>query len=165
MHFITLDEFQQLFSAPIPTFANFKRNAVVKTSSRVVPLKEYIQGKKVVEEDLKNIHQFIVHKHEYLARFYKMSLRLVDITQLQNEIHMPSSELSNNKLNNYKNIVRNMYYDHILEKTQSGIGGIPTYWSVLWGLIEKNEIKLSCRWLIPSCGYLLTRLINFLCPW
>ena len=32
-------------------------------------------------------------------------------------------------------------------------------------LIEKKEIHLSCRWLIPSCGYLLTRLINFLCPW
>lgn len=153
--FITLQKFQDIFYAEprkIPaTLEDFKTRALVKTGrGELVPLKTYIRDKKVKAAVVRKIYDFIIHKDEYLERFYNMSLRPVpDVTATQPE-PMPIKRLNNNTNPTYKNIIRNLHYLSILKKTESGVKGLPTYMNVLLDLLTKFIIDYKI--LTPAAG-------------
>lgn len=144
-----------------PVFDVFVKRAKVRTGNgSLLSLVEYMKGKKISIVVLRAIHQFIVDKNEYLQRFYNTSMKGADNFHFgaavgadgaKAEPAMKTRELDNNKKPNYKNVIRNMHYDHILEKTKSGIKGLPSYFTVLHELL--TQFIIDYKILTPSSGF------------
>ena len=64
---------------------------------------------------------------------------------------MSLTQLNNNEQVKYKNIVRNMYFEDILKKTQSGMENIKTYMNVLDDLY--NNYIIDYKLLTPSARF------------
>ena len=86
---------------------------------------------------------------------------------MDKETPMKKRELSNNQKINYKNVIRNMHFEDILEKTTSGFNNIPSYLKVVkeffndyiidYKLHYKECIRIYNKrkiWILPVC-YLL----------
>jgi hypothetical protein len=135
MRFITQNHFINIFSSPKDTFSSFIRRAKVKTNNTITPLLKYIENKTVSLDDLRLLYDHITNRDEYLARFYKTSLNVlnedgkVDLTM--NVSPMKMKEMNNDQQVHYKNVIRNMHYLDILKNTKSGIANVPTYMEVL----------------------------------
>lgn len=130
---LSLEHFLSLFETNKPeTFSFFIQNAKVKVINKKYSLIEYMKTKNISKNEIKILFFNIVHKNEYLTRFYETSLKPADITI--NEIPMPMNKINNNSLVKYKNVIRNIFYLDILKKTKSGIENIPTYMDVLQDL-------------------------------
>ena len=75
------------------------------------------------KESIEQLFHEIRNRKEYLTRFYNTSL-LVD----ENNLHfyekepMNKANLNNNEDVQYKNLIRNLHYLDILQKTKSGFG-------------------------------------------
>jgi len=154
--FISEDKFIQWAAAPAtstPSFETFvKRARVRKGNGSLLPLKDYMKGKKITVTLLRDIHDFIKNKDEYLKRFYNTSMKIpAELYFSTIDPPMKLRELDNNKKPNYKNIIRNMHYDHILEKTKSGIKGLPSYFTVLNELL--TQFIIDYKILTPSSGF------------
>jgi len=138
MKFITEKQFVGLFENDNPiykSFARFLKGAQVKSARQVVPLMEYIQDKSISTTDLKLLYENLVQKNEYLGRFYKVSMNVLDKDQKLSlkilDDPMKSNAINNDHAVHYKNVIRNMHYMDILKKTKSGIENNPTFLHVL----------------------------------
>lgn len=135
MRFITQNQFINIFNSPKDTFSSFIRRAKVRTNNTITPLLKYIENKAVSLDDLRLLYEHIIHRDEYLARFYKTSLNVLDedgkIDLTMNVPPMKMKEMNNDQLVHYKNVIRNMHYLDILKNTKSGIANVPTYMEVL----------------------------------
>jgi hypothetical protein len=151
MKFITLAQFLHLFETDNPhlkTFANFLKLAKVRSGKNLIPLLEYIQDKNIQTTDLKALYDNIVHKNEYLTRFYNTSLDVGELPLHITEKPMKIDAISNNETIKYKNVIRNMFYKEILQMTQSGMDNNPTFLNVLADLYLHNIIDYKI--LTPS---------------
>jgi len=143
MKFITQNQFLHLFEAPKQPFSRFLRTAKVRTNTTITPLLTYIDNKNVTVDDLKMLYGHIQYRDEYLVRFYKASLDLMDKEQSKFMIRDPPMklrEMNNDYAVHYKNVIRNMHYKDILKNTKSGMANVPTYMDVLE--------DLYLRWII-----------------
>ena len=151
MKFITLAQFLHLFETDNPhlkTFANFLKFAKVRSGKNLIPLLEYIQDKNIQTTDLKALYDNIVHKNEYLTRFYNTSLDVGELPLHITEKPMKIDAISNNQTIKYKNVIRNMYYKEILQTTKSGIENVPSFLEVLGDLYVRAIIDYKI--LTPS---------------
>ena len=128
------------------SFETFIKNARVRSNRKLIPLKEYMNNNKIKMADVRLIYYHIVHRDEYLTRFFYTSL-FTESIGIHGEIPMKASYMNNNSLVKYKNIIRNMHYKDILQKTKSGFG-IPSYIDVLLDLYNKEIIDYKI--LTPS---------------
>jgi hypothetical protein len=150
MNFLSLDAFLDHFkSSKSKTFTDFMNKAMVKTANQVIPLKTYIQNKKVTKEDLKVLFENIQTRNEYLSRFYRLSL-FID----KDRFHIfPLKPMKNKNMNNnesitYKNIIRNLHYKDILKNTSSDFENNPSYLDVIEDLYLHHIIDYKI--LTPS---------------
>jgi hypothetical protein len=153
MKLITLDAFLGLFSNPTiekQTFPTFLKKAHVKLGSHMIPLQEYVKKKSIPLSDVKVFFENLHNKDGYLARFYHLSMEV-----LPERIHFGSIEtpMKNRQFNNnaqsvYKNVIRNLHFKDILQKTESGLENVPTFLNVLFDLFLRNIIDYKL--LTPS---------------
>jgi len=133
------------------SFAKFMQNARVATSSgKIVALKIYAKERDIPSEDLKTLYQHILNRDEYLARFWVKSLRPIEPIAIS-EKPMTKTQLNNDKLPNYKNLIRNMHLLDILQNTKSGLENLPTFMDVLKRLYLEEIIDYKI--LTPSARH------------
>ena len=150
MLYVSKNDFLKIFDNKNPpkTFQDFLKKAQVRNGSRIRPLKEYIQTNNIPIEKVKILYDNIIHKNEYLERFYDTSLKIPEKGLKITDKAMKKNEMNNNVLVNYKNIIRNIFYIEILKETKSGIPNVPTYMDVLEDLYIRNIIEYKI--LTPS---------------
>jgi len=141
---IQQNQFLSLFSETSPKTIS---SIFVDIHGNKVPLKKYIEQKDISKEDIKMVIDSISKKNEYLARFYDTSLRIPENLQIQ-EKPMTSNHLNNNQSVVYKNIIRNMFFKDILEKTTSGLENQKTFWNAVLDFYTKGIIDYKI--LTPS---------------
>lgn len=129
-----------------PTLVEFKEKTVVKSANKTTPLATYMRERNIPSHKIKILYDNIVKRNEYLERFYQVSLKPAPLTI--DHPPMPRRELNNNKFVQYKNVIRNMHFFHILQNTKSGIDGVPTFLDVLYDLYQNNVIDYKI--LTPS---------------
>lgn len=139
MKYITLPQFLSIFQGPNSrTFSQFLENAQVNSAGRLMPLKQYMKARSISSADIRMIYHHITTRTEYLTRFYHKSLFFDSLSI--DEKPMPKTHLDNNKLVNYKNVIRNMHLRNILQKTKSGLDILPSFLNVLIDLYLKEII-------------------------
>tara|TARA_Y100000361_G_scaffold2559_1_gene2201 strand:+ start:2767 stop:3900 length:1134 start_codon:yes stop_codon:yes gene_type:complete len=149
--YITLQDFLDTFKNKSISFKNFLKKAKVRSGKKFIKLQDYISSKKINIDDIELLYNHILRKNEYLTRFYNMSLRINKL-DIHNSVEpMEITEIDNNNKPLYKNIIRNMHMEGILENTKSGIDNIPTYMDVLKDLYLYNTIDYKI--LTPSSLY------------
>ena len=131
MKILQLSNFLKLFESHDINFTEFMRKAKVRTSAGLVPLKEYAQRRDIDKAKLRVLFENIRDKNEYLTRFYNLSMRVQPDYMHIIEPPMKNKQMNNNIVINYKNVIRNMHYKGILQDTESGLEGVPTYMNVL----------------------------------
>jgi len=153
MNFLSEETFVNKFQKrKSTTFTDFINKATIKTSKKMVPIREYIKDKDVETKDLKVLFENIQKREEYLTRFYNTSLKVdKEKFSIYPKKPMKENKMNNNAEINYKNFIRNLHYDGILKKTKSGIENIPTYMDVLENLYLKDIIDYKI--VTPSSLY------------
>jgi len=131
MKILQLSNFLKLFESDEINFSEFMRKAKVRTSAGLVPLKEYAERRDIDKVKLRVLFENIRDKNEYLTRFYNLSMRVQPDYMHIIEPPMKNKQMNNNIVINYKNVIRNMHYKGILQDTESGLEGIPTYMNVV----------------------------------
>ena len=149
--YITLQDFLDIFKNKLISFKSFLNKATVRSGKKVIKLQDYISSKKLNIDDIELLYNHILRKNEYLTRFYNMSLRINKLGIHNSVEPMEIKEIDNNNKPLYKNIIRNMHMEGILENTKSGIDNIPTYMDVLKDLYLYNTIDYKI--LTPSSLY------------
>lgn len=154
MKLLTLSQFLSLFNTKSnlsKSFAEFVKKAQVKSGDKYTPLNEYMKRQNIALDDMKLLYSHIMNRNEYLTRFYNKSLEVNDnkITEKQ----MPKSHLDNNASVNYKNIIRNIHFRNILQKTKSEFENIHTFLDVLFDLYLREIIDYKI--LTPSAIHYL----------
>jgi len=148
MKYISLLQFINFFirQTPIPPFSKWVKDGKVRSGKKIVPLEAYQIARKIPTTDLRIIYDHIVNRNEYLTRFYKTSLAIHPL-QITEE-PMPKTNLNNNSKVTYKNLIRNLHFRNILQKTHSGWVGLPSYIDVLLDLYKNDTIDYKI--LTPS---------------
>jgi hypothetical protein len=141
------------------TFNNFLKNAeVVLYNGNKMKLYQYIINKNINIDDVQLLYQHIMNRNKYLTSFYNVSLKIPQpppssLSLLSiDEPPMKKSNMNNNKLVKYKNIIRNMFFFEILQNTKSGLV-FPTFLNILDDLYNKHLI--DARLLTPSALFYL----------
>ena len=135
MNFVTPEHFLEHFEKrKSRTFTQFMNTSKVKTSKRLIPLREYINDKDVDQKDLKLLFENIQKREEYLGRFYHLSLN-VDPKRFSLSSVKP---MTNKHMNN--NAETPLHWKDILKNTKAGIENIPTYMDVLEDLYLRDII-------------------------
>uniref|UniRef100_A0A6C0I2K5 DNA methylase N-4/N-6 domain-containing protein n=1 Tax=viral metagenome TaxID=1070528 RepID=A0A6C0I2K5_9ZZZZ len=130
----------------------FKETAVVKIRQNIKPLSQYAEEKSIPEEDIQLLFENIQNRNGYLTRFYNTSLRVLpNKIKLHDLTPMTADEINNNQLVYYKNWIRNLHADDILENTKSGIENNVTYLTMLQELY--NEYIIDYKILTPSARH------------
>lgn len=150
MNFISPEKFLEHFkNSPSKTFTDFMKTAKVKTARGLEPLKTYIKNKKISDDDLKLLFENIKSRNQYLGRFYRMSLFVDPIRfHIYPTKPMKHKHMNNNEMVIYKNIIRNLHYKDILQKTTSDFANNPTYLDVIENLYLHNIVDYKI--LTPS---------------
>ena len=151
MAFIELDGFLKKFKSKTLKYtpSYFYNNTNVKVSNKLIPLNKYIEKKKRNKGDIDNLYSLIIDKHSYLKRFYNTSLKIEpSYLTMKDKAPMENKQFNNNIEINYKNVIRNMHYEDILQNTSSGFANTPTYMQVIVDLYE-NDI-IDYKLLTPS---------------
>lgn len=139
MKLVTLSAFLGLFhNKNSNTFTEFIKNAQVKSGNKYTPLNEYMKSRNISKDDIKILYLHIQNRNEYLTRFFNKSL-FTDTIGIEDK-PMPRSHLDNNALVNYKNIIRNIHFRNILQKTKSGFENTPPFLDVLLDLYLREII-------------------------
>jgi hypothetical protein len=133
------------------SFAQFVKDTRVKSVHKLTPLRTYMEERGISQNDIKLLYNHIITRNEYLSRFYKTSLE-VDSLKIT-ETPMPKTNLDNNTLVKYKNVIRNMHLRNILQKTKSGLENVPSFLDVLFDLYKKGIIDYKI--LTPSAIHYL----------
>lgn len=156
MHFIKEEKFISLFHKEPTDFEFFCRNAKVKRGDNgLTSLSEYAKKKEIKTDDLHLLFQNIQNRNDYLKRFYKKSLKIPDNNQIQITEPPMKNKMDNNKLSNYKNIIRNLHYLDILKNTKSGFHNVETFMKMLENLYIKNIIDYKL--LTPSAIHYMNK--------
>jgi len=149
MKIVELNKFLDIFAKKKQqTMTEFIEEAKVKVGKTTTPLKEYMKKKNIHKSDIKILFENIQDRNEYLTRFYNLSLQVTPENTHITDKPMKSTEMNNNINIKYKNIIRNIHYQDILEKTKSGIENVPTFFSVLKDLYLHSIIDYKL--LTPS---------------
>jgi hypothetical protein len=146
MKYITLSSFLGLFKSDNSrTLAEFIRNAQVKSANKYTPLSEYMKARNISKQDIQLLYSHILKRDEYLTRFFNTSLHTEELGIT--DTPMSKTHLDNNVLVNYKNIIRNMHFRNILQKTKSGFDNT-SFLNVLLDLYLREIIDYNI--IIPS---------------
>ena len=148
---LQLFSFLRLFAHKTPSFQQWLQQAQVKSGNKLTPLKTYQEARKIPLDALKRLHDHIIQRDAYLQRFYQTSLHYNDL-KITDE-PMPKSHLDNNTKVNYKNVIRHLHFRNILQKTKSGLQGLPSFLDVLFDLYTRNIIDYKI--LTPSALHYL----------
>jgi hypothetical protein len=136
---ITLSSFLGLFhSKNSTTLSEFIRKAQVKSGNKYTPLSEYMKARNISKNDIKLVYLHIINRSEYLTRFFNTSLYTEHLGITSKP--MKNSHLDNNSLVNYKNIIRNLHFRNILQKTKAGVDNVPSFLDVLLDLYLREII-------------------------
>jgi hypothetical protein len=136
---LTLMSFLELFNSKNSrTLSEFIKTAQVKSGNKYIPLSHYMKAQNILKDDINILYLHIVNRNEYLTRFFNTSLYTQNIGISSKP--MKKSHLDNNSLVNYKNIIRNLHFRNILQKTKSGIDNIPSFLDVLFDLYLREII-------------------------
>jgi hypothetical protein len=147
MKFISLEKFINIFEEDAnQNISEFLKKTNVRVGRNLTPLKKYASEKNISIEDLKKIQNHIINRREYLTRFYNTSLNVSTLKITDSA--MPIKNMNNNQHVHYKNVIRNMFYKEILQKTKSGIENNPSFLDVLVDLYVNNIIDYKI--LTPS---------------
>jgi hypothetical protein len=145
---ITKEQFLEKFNGDeIDTFDDFIDTYTVRIRNNTTPLKEYILRKNISKKPLETLYSHVVERDKYLTRFYNTSLLVNDNIHIRAE-PMKKEHMNNNKNVNYKNIIRNIHCEDILENTYSGIENNPTFLKVLYDIYINRVIDYKI--LTPS---------------
>ena len=131
MKYISQSSFISLFKTgdePV-SFREFIRVAQVKSGAKIVPLSQYMKSRNIEREDIRMVYDHIVHRNDYLTRFYATSMTVGETHII--EPPMTKTHLDNNQCVHYKNVIRNLHYKNILQNTKSGLVGLPSFLNVL----------------------------------
>jgi hypothetical protein len=151
MHFIDINDFLQKFKKKSSKYSltYFYNNTNVKVGAKLTPLNTYIEKKKRNKDDIDYLYYSIKEKYDYLKRFYNTSLKIdPSMLTMKDKVPMENKKFNNNVEINYKNVIRNMHYEDILQNTSSGFVNIPSYMQVIVDLYE-NDI-IDYKLLTPS---------------
>ena len=148
---LQLFSFLRLFAHKTPSFQQWLQQAQVKSGNKLTPLKTYQEARKISLDALKRLHDHIIQRDAYLQRFYQTSLHYNEL-KITDE-PMPKSHLDNNTKVNYKNVIRHLHFRNILQKTKSGLQGLPSFLDVLFDLYTRNIIDYKI--LTPSALHYL----------
>ena len=158
MKYISLPAFLSIFSGKNSrTFQEFIENAQVKSGNKIVSLKSYIKMRNISNTDIHVLYDHIINRNEYLTRFYNTSLSVSSHSTVSSDpishMHiaerpMPRNHLDNNTLVNYKNVIRNIHFRNILQKTKSGFDNVPAFLNVLLDLYLREIVDYKI--LTPS---------------
>lgn len=151
MTFIDLDGFLQKFKKKSSkyTLSYFYKNTNVKVGNKLIPLNNYIEKKKRNKDDIDYLYVLIKDKYDYLKRFYNTSLKIEpSMLTMKDKAPMENKQFNNNIEINYKNVIRNMHNEDILQNTSSGFANTPTYMQVIVDLYEHDIIDYKL--LTPS---------------
>jgi hypothetical protein len=148
MKFLELEDFLNLFKRKPQTLTEFINEAQVKIGDKREPLKEYMKRKEIEKPIIKLLLENIEKRNEYLTRYYNLSLSVNP-----EKLHIAAPAMKNKEMNNnielkYKNIIRNMHYQHILKHTASGIDNVATFLNMLDDLYLNSIIDYKL--LTPS---------------
>ena len=150
--FIKQDDFLSVYKLGcLNTFDEFLSTYKVRIRTRTVMLNEYMKTKQFTRDDLKILFAHICERDKYLERFYNKSLKIKD-TNIDRE-PMTNNNMNNNKFVEYKNIIRNLHYNDILQNTSSGLDNNPTFMDVLDDLYINGIIDYKI--LTPSAIHYL----------
>ena len=156
--FIELSDFINYISpAKAVSFNDFLQTYKVRVGKNLIPLKSYSEKKNIKTENLLLLFNDITNIKSYLERFYNMSLLIKDKNVHFGEHYEPMkiNRINNNQEPLLKNLIRNLHYKHILEKTKSGIENVPTYMDVLKELLQDKIIDYKI--LTPSSLYYIQK--------
>ena len=117
-------------------FTHFLKVSKVKTSSQLIPLKEYIQTKHISFEDIHLLFENIQKRNNYLTRFYNTSLKYPKDDISIHEKPMKSKQMNNDLCVKYKNVIRNMFFWDILKNTKSGMANSCSFIEMLENLYK-----------------------------
>jgi hypothetical protein len=156
MEIVTLEEFLARFSKQTPKLHSakqFKKVAKVRSGNQKLrPLTEYIENKNIPEEDIHLLYENIQNRNQYLTRFYNISLQIhTDQLHMQSIPPMKSGHLDNNQHLVFKNLIRNIHLDDILQNTSSGLDNHPTFLRILTDLYCHSIIDYKL--LTPSARH------------
>jgi hypothetical protein len=148
MKFLELEDFLNLFKRKPQTLTEFINEAQVKIGNKKEPLKNYMKRKEIEKPIIKLLLENIESRNEYLTRYYNLSLSVNP-----EKLHITTPAMKNKEMNNnielkYKNIIRNMHYQHILKNTASGIDNVATFLNMLDDLYLNSIIDYKL--LTPS---------------
>ena len=133
------------YKKPKQGFNEFVESAVVAVGEKREPVKSYIKRKNIHLNELENIYESI-SKVDYLTSYYKKSLNPYVLKMKHTP--MPNKAFNNNANVQYKNIIRNMHYDELMEKTTPGVKNTKSFGVMLNDLYKKNIIDYKL--LTPS---------------
>ena len=150
MYLLSQSDWVGLFIKRKLSWDSFLKKYKVESGDTIVSLEEYIKKHRIPISDIKNLYDHITNNSEYLKRFYNTSL-VPFVPQRIIDPPMSLTQLNNNEQVKYKNIVRNMYFEDILKKTQSGMENIKTYMNVLDDLY--NNYIIDYKLLTPSARF------------
>lgn len=154
VHILTEDEWVSRFSnldfRRMTYNSFFKRCNVRKGNNEIVSFTEYCKSKKIPEETLRFLYEFVKNKEGYLVRFFKTSLKIHPINYTSTEL-----SYSNNINKNCKNLIRNIYYKEILNNTSTIQPNIRTYMKVIDDLF--NHLIFDYKILTPSVLQMIMR--------
>ena len=132
MNELDLKHFVKLFRSNKISFETFYSKAKVRVNENLFDLDSYKNRKNISKQDIYVLYQVLINKNDYLENFFHTSLEIkTEIGMMDKETPMKKRELSNNQKINYKNVIRNMHFEDILEKTTSGFNNIPSYLKVV----------------------------------
>ena len=133
--YVTLNKWLNFFTCKKLTYNQFlSKSKVRKNNGTLVPLKKIIKEKNIPNHVVKIFYElFVLNKERYLTNFYNRSLKISDreITQLC---------INNDKFNEHKNIVRNMYFKEILLDTGTIQPNLRNYLEVIMDLFKDHII-------------------------
>jgi len=127
-----------------------KNANVMLGTGKLVPLQIYAKDHEIPTHDLQVLYYHIIERNEYLERFYNKSLRPI-LPLTISETPMTKTNMNNDILPNYKNIIRNMHMRDILQNTKSGLENLPSFMDVLLLLYKKEVIDYKI--LTPSARH------------
>lgn len=146
MYLITKEHFLNIFKHDKISITYFQ---VRSSNGNLVKLKTYVKQHNIPISDIHLLIEHIKTRNEYLERFYNTSLRPTESFHILDKT-MTINTLNNNEHVEYKNIIRNMYYREILQKTKSGLPNLPSFLTVLeelylHGIIDYKILTPSAR--------------------
>lgn len=156
--FIELSDFINYICPVKPvSFNDFLQTYKVRVGKNLNPLKTYSEKKNIKTENLLLLFNDIINIKSYLERFYNMSLLIKDKNVHFGEHYAPMkiTRINNNQEPLLKNLIRNLHFKHILEKTKTGLENVSTYMDVLKELLQDKIIDYKI--LTPSSLYYIQK--------